>query len=137
MEILFYHKTLFYQGNPVFMSLLTILLLGILILSIYYFLLIIKQQKDLLERTKNRINYIKSVGLFALVMGILAQLTNIYSIFSEIEEAGDITPKIVIDALRNSMAPLTYGVFIYLISVLVWLVSAFILKRSLVKKGNI
>ena len=50
-----------------------------------------------------KIKYIKSIGLFALVLGIFDQLTGLYSIYSAIEEAGDINPIIVLQALKASI----------------------------------
>ncbi|HKL20032.1 MAG TPA: MotA/TolQ/ExbB proton channel family protein [Halalkalibaculum sp.] len=112
---------LFYAGGPLFMGILTILLLIILSMSAYRIIQIVRGNVDYATSFRHRLSYIKSVGLFALVFGILAQLMGLYQAFSAIEMAGDISPAILMGGLKVSMITTIYGVIIFLISYLLWM----------------
>jgi len=113
-------KRYFMEGGPLFMGLLTFIFLIILVLVVYNLVIILKKEgmdKDVL---KNRLSYIKSVGLFALVFGILGQLLGLYQMFDAIQRIGDTSPVILAGGLKVSMLSALYGVLIYLLSWLFW-----------------
>jgi len=123
-------KDLFYTGGPFIMSVLTGLLILMLVWSFYYFLQVLKKRDDIPERSTRSLSYIKSIGLFAMITGILYQLIGFYQAFSAIEIAGDVSSSLFYAGLRISMITTIYGIFIYLFSILMW----FILDNVLTKR---
>jgi len=111
---------LFYQGGPLFMGILTILLFIVVLLSVYFLYLIIRKEYKSLDLTIKKLNFIKTTGIYALVTGILGQLIGLYSAFTQIEAARDISPAILVGGLRISMITTIYGMIIFLISYLFW-----------------
>lgn len=112
---------LFYQGNVIFMGILTILLLIVITMAVYRMIQISKGGADDLVTFRHLLVRIKSVGLFALVFGIFAQLLGLYQVFSHIEQGGEVVPAILAGGLKVAMIPTVYGVIIFLISYLIWL----------------
>jgi biopolymer transport protein ExbB/TolQ len=66
------------------------------------------------------IGYIKQVGLFGLVVGVLGQLIGLFEAFEAIELAGDITLAMVAGGIRVSMITTLYGFLIFVFSFLIW-----------------
>lgn len=106
------------QGGPVFMGVLTLLLLAILILSFI-------RGKSVLDNTSDRsseslhqgLTIIKSIGTLALVIGVLGQLIGLYNGFQAMEVAnGNISPAILAGGLKVSMISTIYGVIIFLLA---------------------
>ncbi len=95
----------FVQGGPVFMGLLTLLFVGVIIFSIRAF-----------SDDKNS-TIAKSIGLLALVIGILGQLIGLFSAFVVMESIeGGISPSILAGGLKVSLITTIYGLLIFLIS---------------------
>ena len=112
---------LFYMGGPLFMGILTILFFTILAIAIFNLTLLIrKDYKDILE-TRRKLVYLKSIGRFALVTGIMGQLLGLFNAFQAIEKATDISPAILAGGLKVSMITTIYGMLIFLFSYLFWL----------------
>ncbi len=116
-------KTLF-LNNPLFMGILTLLLITMVSWFVYH-IISIKGNPDLL---KSKLKSTTSIGLFALIVGVFHQLISWYSMIAAIEEAADITPGMVISAIKISMVPLIYGVAIYLLSLVLWAASGIIFR---------
>jgi len=94
---------LFYQGGPLFMSILTFLLLGVL-------------------WTAWKGGPLKELGLLALAVGVLGQLIGLYHAFSVLEgfqEAmGEAAGEgLIAGGLKVSLTPTLYGLMIYILSV--------------------
>jgi biopolymer transport protein ExbB/TolQ len=64
-----------------------------------------------------------------MITGILGQLIGLYSAFRAIEQAGDISPALVFGGIKVSMITTFYGIFIYLLSLLLWFVVSLVLDR--------
>ena len=111
---------LFYQGGPLFMGILTILLFIVIVLSVYFLYLIIRKEYKSLDLTLKKLKFIKTTGIYALVTGILGQLIGLYSAFTQIEAAREISPVILAGGLKISMITTIYGMIIFLISYLFW-----------------
>lgn len=109
--------SLFYMGGTFFMSILTLILLSIVVVSILNALRIRLSK----EVSDFQLNSIKSMGLFAMVFGMLGQLIAIFSAFEYIEEAGGISQAILAGGLKVSSITTIYGIIIFLISYLIWL----------------
>ncbi len=132
MKSLFMDSGHLYENNSLlFLSILTLALITLIVWAIYYGLPVVRKQTYLLLKAKAKIKHLKSIGLFALIMGVLYQLTSLYSIYSAIEEAADINMSIVLSALKISMIPLIYGLIIYLISLLIWVIMDLSLKSQI------
>ena len=105
------------------MSILTLLLVVLLSISVYYGTLIIKSESEpeLRNLYRHRITYIKSVGLLSLVVGIFGQLIGMYQGFSLIQSSGAISQSLLLAGIRISMITTLYGMVIFIISYLIWL----------------
>ena len=117
---------LFYEGGPVFMGILTGILIIMIAWAIYHFLpVLIKKESDN-SKIKSRLKYIKTIGAFALVTGFLGQLIGLYTMFDIMEWETDISQPLVSGGLKVSMIPTTYGILIFLFSLLLWIAFDFI-----------
>lgn len=112
---------LFYMGGPLFMGILTLLLLIVLSAALYNFLQLSRGNVVHETTFAHQLTYIKSVGLFALVFGIFSQLIGLYQAFSAIERAGTVSPALLAGGLKVSMITTMYGMAIFLVSYLLWL----------------
>jgi hypothetical protein len=122
---------LFYMGGKGFMSILSILLLLVIIATVYTATGITNDKIGSIESFKLRASYIRGVGLFAMITGILGQLIGLYQAFIAIEEAADISPAMVFGGLKVSMITTLYGIFIYLFSLVLWFVMNFWYERRM------
>ena len=113
-------KDLFYMGGPPFMGLLTLLFLAMLAWFVVQLLAIRKGDYPDAQGALRQLSYGKSIGLFAMITGILGQLIGLYQAFQAIEGAGDVSPAMVMGGLKVSMITTLYGIIIYLISLLIW-----------------
>lgn len=111
---------LFYMGGPLFMGILTILLFILLVLTVVLILSISSGRAAGVAGFSHRLTYLKSLGLFTMITGILGQLIGLMMAFSAIEKASDISPAIVAGGLKVSMITTLYGIFIYMLSILIW-----------------
>jgi len=113
---------LIYESGPVIASIITIIFLIILVLSYLNGKPIFKNQDQNITRHRNRISYIKSLGLLAFVIGVFGQLVGLYGAFSAMSTLeGGISSQILIEGLKTSMVSTIYGLIIYIIAYLIWL----------------
>ncbi|MBS2098160.1 MotA/TolQ/ExbB proton channel family protein [Carboxylicivirga linearis] len=112
-------KDLFFMGGPLFMSVLTLLLLGIVAWMIYHYTV---AKHSTVEKKLRYLKYGKSIGLYALITGILGQLIGFYDAFSAIEKMGSVSPAMVFAGIKVSMITTLYGMIIYIISLILWFV---------------
>lgn len=111
---------LFYMGGPLFMGILTFLFAILLAISIYFFLSITSGKAAERINFRHQLTYLKSVGLFTMITGILGQLIGLMTAFKTIERVGDISPAMLAGGLKVSMITTLYGILIYLTSILIW-----------------
>jgi len=111
---------LFYMGGPLFMGILTTLLVIMLATSVYFFVMISSGNAADKSNFSHKLTYVKSVGLFTMITGILGQLIGLVEAFKAIEAAMDISPAIMAGGLKVSMITTLYGMLIYLISIIIW-----------------
>ena len=81
---------LFYMGGPLFMGILTTLLVIMLATSVYFFVKISSGKAADVVNFSHKLTYVKSVGLFTMITGILGQLIGLLDAFKAIERMGDI-----------------------------------------------
>jgi hypothetical protein len=113
-------KEWFSMGGPLFMSILTILLVVILAVAIYFAITIANGKASANENFRHQIKYVKSLGLFTMITGILAQMIGLLSAFTAIEAMGDVSPSMLAGGLKISMITTLTGIVIYLISIIIW-----------------
>jgi len=122
-------KELFYQGGILFMSILTILFIIAVVWILFHWLnYLSKKQQDKLAALR-MIKYGKSIGLLAMVTGILGQLVGLYSAFSVIAEVKDISPQLLFGGIKVSMIVTLYGIIIFIVVNLLWLVATQVIER--------
>lgn len=115
------------MGGILFMSVLTLIFLSVLIVTTVSF---IKMKKDN-GATEINLGTIKSVGLFAIVVGALGQFIGLYSAFESIEKVGEVSQGILFAGLKISSISTIYGMIIFIISYALWFgLSAFKNKIS-------
>ena len=115
-------NNLFHQGGPLFMGILTILLLILLATAVIFAINISNGKAQDYEGFRHRLTYLKSMGLFTMITGILGQLIGLLLAFGAIERAGDISPQMVYGGLKISFYTTVYGILIYLFSILIWFI---------------
>ncbi len=123
-------KDLFLMGSPLFMGILTLLFLSMLAWTTYHLIGFYSSGQDNSKAFLRKLSYGKSIGLFAMITGILGQLIGLNLALSAIEKAGDISPGLVVSGIKVSMISTIYGICIYLLSLLLW----FVVSNVLVKK---
>jgi hypothetical protein len=127
-------KSLFYQGGPQFMSALTILLVLTTAWIIYHFVVAYSLKQANKETHLRKLGYGKTIGLFALVTGLMGQMVGLYSMFDAIEQAAlngeEIIPALVFGGIRVTMIVTFYGILIYLFSLLLWFVASVMIEKK-------
>jgi hypothetical protein len=122
-------KDLFFMGGPLFMSILTILLIIMVTWMVFHIVSFYNSSQVNHEKALRFISYGKSIGLFAMITGILGQLIGFYSAFIAIERAGDISPSLVFGGIKVSLITTLYGIFIYLFSIIIWFLASVVIER--------
>lgn len=127
---------IFYMGGPLFMGILTLLLLVVLVLTVYRAVQLLNGTIEHHTTFRHQLTHIKSVGLFAMIVGIFAQLIGLYDAFSAIERVGDVSPALLAGGLRVSMVTTIYGIVIFLVAYLAWMVLDITLKSTAGNEGT-
>ncbi len=112
------------KGGIPFMSVLTVLLIGILIVFFVTCYALYFKASPKPAKTKNLVLSVIYLGSFAAVFGIFAQGFGIMSALSAIQEAADVSFGLIVSGIKISMFAPLYGVVIFLFSSVLW----FILK---------
>jgi hypothetical protein len=113
-------KDWFIMGGTLFMSILTILLVIIVAVSVYFAVTIASGKAKGKENFSHQLKYVRSLGLFTMITGILGQLVGLFSAFTAIEAVEDISPAILAGGLKVSLITTLTGIVIYLISIIIW-----------------
>lgn len=116
------------------MGVLTFLFFIILAIAAYHLVIILKNDFKDINESRKKLKYIKSLGLFAFVSGIMGQLMGLYNAFGAIEQAMDISPQILAGGLKVSMITTIYGALIFLISYLLWIILDYVASNK--KNGS-
>jgi biopolymer transport protein ExbB/TolQ len=124
---------LFYQGGPLFMGILTLLLTAIVAIAVYYYVLISRKDYKDISETRQKLKYLKSLGTFSLVVGFLGQMIGLYDAFEIIEQVTEISPSLLAGGLKVSMITSLYGILIFLVSYLLWFIADNYASRQEVK----
>jgi hypothetical protein len=116
----------FNEGGPLFMGMLSIVLLVILVITI----LAGKSALSNKSLEQKWLGYIKPLGLFAFVLGMLGQFLGLFQAFAVIGSGVEISPAMMASGVKVSMVTSIYGMIIFLIAYLLW----FILKTLASRK---
>lgn len=110
---------LFVMGGPLFMGIITITFFAAIVVAIRAALFISKGQADEKE-LHQRIGLVKSIGLLALVLGVLGQTIGLFSAFEAIEQMGSVSPAMLAGGLKVSSITTIYGLICYIFSLLIY-----------------
>ena len=80
--------------------------------------LFLENQQDI-ANFSHKLTYVKSVGLFTMITGILGQLIGLLDAFKAIEQMGDISPAMLAGGLKVSTDHYPLWHPVYLISILI------------------
>ncbi|WOK04813.1 MotA/TolQ/ExbB proton channel family protein [Imperialibacter roseus] len=119
----------FYTGGN-FMSILTIELVIITAWIIYQLVTGYNSKQPNKEEILRKISYGKSMGFFALATGFLGQMFGLMGAFSVIKQHPDIKIEYIFDGVGVSMISATYGVFIFLFSMILWFVASMVIEKK-------
>ena len=112
------------------MGLLSIVLLAILVISVMASKSAIDNESTDTEKHKSKLGYIKSLGLFAFVLGMLGQFLGLFQAFSIIGSGLEISPAIMAQGVKVSMVTSIYGMIVFLIAYLLWFVVKTLAARN-------
>jgi len=115
-------KNWFYMGGPEFMSVLTILFVITVAVSVWYAISIATGKALEKINFKHQLKYLKSIGLFTMIVGILGNFIGLFMAFTAIEQANDISPAIMAGGLKVSLITTLTGMLFYLISIILWFI---------------
>lgn len=127
-------KHLFYSGGPLIMGAITVILIVMIAWAIYHFLPVLTNKETDLAKALSRLKYIKTIGIFGMVSGILGQLIGLYQVFGVLEAVGDLSQSIISGGLKVSLIPSIYGLLIFLLSLLFWMIFDYYVVKKLEKK---
>lgn len=111
------------DGGVFFMGLLSVIVAIIIIISIINVIIIFRGKNKNFLQNRKRINNIKSIGFFALVIGLIGQLIGLFSAFKAIEIGSiEISTTIILNGIKVSMITTIYGFAIFSLSFVFWVV---------------
>lgn len=109
---------LFFLGNKLLMGIQTIAAVIMIVLSVISAKTVLANQ--IKERVYRKIRLVKEVGLFALIIGLLASAVDLMGAFQAIEMAGDVSPSVLAEGLQITFISSVYGLIIYALSLLIY-----------------
>ena len=118
------------EGGILFMGMLSVVFLVILVLAVVIGGYVITNKEIDYYKINVRLGYIKSLGLFALILGMLGQFIGLFEAFRIIETGMEISPAFLAGGVRVSSITSIYGMIIFLIAYLLW----FSLKTLVTRK---
>ncbi|MFC2123192.1 MotA/TolQ/ExbB proton channel family protein [Bacteroidota bacterium] len=127
-------KNWFIMGGYQFMSVLTILFVIIVAVSVWYAISIANGRALEKVNFKHQLKYLKSIGLFTMIVGILGNFIGLLGAFSAIEQANNISPAIMAGGLKVSMITTLTGILFYLISIILWFILDLWYHKKLITK---
>lgn len=104
---------LFYMGGPLFMGILTIVLIALIATTA------IHTYRIKSDQTVN-IALVKEIGLFGLIVGVFGQFLGLYQAFTVIELSGTVSQEILMSGLKISSITTIYGLIICLAGYLLY-----------------
>ena len=125
----------FIAGGYQFMSVLSLELIIATAWIIYQFVKGYTSKQPNQEKILRKISYGKSMGVFALATGFLGQMIGLLAMFDAIRSAvqnGDsIKPHLVFDGIGVTTISATYGVLIFLFTMILWFAATMIIEKRI------
>ena len=112
------------------MGMLTIVFLVILVIAVVNGAPLLSNKSAVNDQQIKRLGLLKSLGLFAFVLGMLGQFLGLFQAFDIISSGMEISPSIMAQGVKVSMVTSIYGMIIFLVSYLLW----FVLKSLAARK---
>lgn len=109
---------LFFLGSKLFMGIQTIAAVIMIVLSVIGAKTVLANQIN--QVTYRKIRLIKEVGLFALIIGLLASAIDLMGAFQAIEMASSVSPSVLAGGLKITFISSVYGLMIYALSLLIY-----------------
>jgi hypothetical protein len=124
----------FMAGGYEFMSVLTLEFIIATAWIIYQFVKGYNAKQPNLKKILRKIGYGKSMGVFALATGFLGQMIGLMAMFHAIrgavQNAEGIKPYQVYEGIGVTMISATYGVLIFLFTMILWFFASYIIERK-------
>ena len=102
------------------MGMLTMVLLAILVIAVINGVPLLSNKSSSHGQPTKRLGLMKSLGLFAFVLGMLGQFLGLFQAFDIISSGMEISPAIMAMGVKVSMVTSIYGMIIFLIAYLLW-----------------
>lgn len=114
-------KQHFLEGGPFFMLLHYIMWILVILYVVKFLRNYRLENKDSKKLSKYN-STILFIGGFGLLLAIFFQHVGFYGALSAIEQAQDISPKLIMGGLRISFIAPLYAFFLFLVSFFIWFV---------------
>ncbi len=128
-------KDKFYEGGPIFMGFLTIILIITVAWYVYHVVVVYRSKPANPEKSFRKLAYGKTLGLFAMITGLLGQLMGLTGVFDALESAfaagKEIQPVLIYGGIKVTMIVTIYGILIYLLSILLWFFATSVIEKRL------
>ena len=122
---------LFYMGGPLFMGILSLIFIALIAIAIVNGFSLMKGNGLENKKIVNRLGYVRSLGLFAFIIGLLGQLIGLFMAFQAIEIGTvNVSPAMLAGGFKVSMITTIYGVIIYTVSFLIWFSLRIVAERK-------
>ena len=115
------------------MGMLTLVFLVILVIAVVKGAPLLANKSTLNDHVNKQFDIIKSLGLFAFVLGMLGQFLGLFQAFDIISSGMEISPAIMAQGVKVSMVTSIYGMIIFLVAYLLW----FLLKSLAARKNQV
>jgi hypothetical protein len=122
----------FMNGGP-FMFILLFLFVLILVLSVKKVIDLFADKETNPALLEKGVNAIIFWGAFSVVIGFLAHFLGIYEAMQAIARASDISPAIVSMGYSMSLITVLSGLFIFMVSALIWFFLRWRLKNIMIQ----
>lgn len=110
----------FVEGGMVFMSILTLLFLLIIGLSVLAIVSVFRVTDGNPEKADKLLGYVKSIALFTLAFAVFSQILGLVDIFGYLaDKDANVASSILAKGIKLTFHPTLYGLFIYLVSILI------------------
>lgn len=119
---------LHFDGGPIFMIPLSLMLIVIIGLVIYSILGLVKK-KSLVTKY---VEAIKQIGAMAAVFGALSTLIGLMQAFNYLENSTEVTPfQVIMGGMKVAIVTALYGLFIFFVSMLAYIIFKLTAKNSI------
>lgn len=111
-----------FEGGLYFTGPLTLCGLAVLGLTIRKTIDLFGKGEASHQERKRGLNLIFQVGLFSFFFGLLGQAVGILGALKALEQIGEVAPAMLFGGLRVSMISPVYGLAIFLVALIAWMV---------------